>query len=80
MNIEIARRFFMYCTFINWGVLVLWFFGFAFAHDLLKDLNEWSLRRKVENFDALNISGIALYKVGIIFFNLVPWIALTIVS
>jgi hypothetical protein len=33
-----------------------------------------------EQFDAVNFAGIALYKVGILLFNLVPWIALRIVA
>ena len=34
----------------------------------------------VEQFDALHYAGMALYKIGILLFNLVPYIALRIVG
>jgi hypothetical protein len=34
----------------------------------------------VEQFDALHYAGIALYKIGILLFNLVPYIALRLVG
>ncbi len=49
-----------------------------FAHDTMKHLNDAVIRRKTEHFDTLHYAGIGLYKIGIILFNIVPWIALTI--
>jgi hypothetical protein len=34
----------------------------------------------VEQFGAINFAGIALYKLGILLFNLVPYVALRIVG
>jgi hypothetical protein len=36
-------------------------------------------RLTAEQFDAINFAGIALYKLGILLFNLVPYVALRIV-
>ena len=79
MNTEILRNFFMWCSIINYGVLILWFVLFIFAHDSLKSINDKLMRRKTEYFDTLHYAGMSLYKIGIILFNLVPWIVLVII-
>jgi hypothetical protein len=38
------------------------------------------LHLSVEQFDALHYAGMALFKIGILLFNLVPYIALQIVG
>lgn len=80
MNLEVLKNFFMWCSIINYVLLILWSGFFVFAHDSYKSFNEVMIRRKIENFDTLHYAGIALYKLGIILFNLVPWVALVIVS
>ena len=34
MNIEFTRSFLLWCTVLNYGILLVWFLGFAIAHDL----------------------------------------------
>jgi len=80
MNIELARSFFLWCTVINYGVLVLWALLFIFAHDGLLRLWGKLIRVSAEQFDMLNVAGITLYKLGIFLFNLVPCIALYIIG
>jgi hypothetical protein len=79
MNVELARSFFMWCSIINYGLLIMWCALFVFAHDSYKNFNEIMLRRKIEHFDTLHYAGIGLFKLGIILFNLVPWIVLTFI-
>jgi hypothetical protein len=80
MNIEMARSFFLWCTVINYGVLLLWALLFIFARDgLLWWWFKWS-RVSTEQFDVLNIAGITVYKLGIFLLNLVPCIALYIIG
>jgi hypothetical protein len=80
MNIELARSFFLWCTVINYGVLLLWGLLFMFAHDpLLRLWGKW-VRVSVEQFDILNIAGITLYKIGVFLLNLVPCIALYLIG
>lgn len=78
MTSEMARTFFMWCSIINYALLILWFILFACAHNPMKKLTESAFGRKFENFDTLNYAGITIYKVGIILFNIVPWVALSI--
>jgi hypothetical protein len=81
MTIEMARSFFLWCTLLNYGLLVVWVLVFMFAHDGLFRLNgKWVPRVSVEQFDLLNIAGITFYKVGIFLFNLVPCIVLFIIG
>jgi hypothetical protein len=59
---------------------VLWFVLLVFPHQWLYRLwGKW-FRLTAEQYDLINFSGIALYKVGILLFNLVPYVALRIVG
>jgi hypothetical protein len=76
MNIEMARSFFLWCTVINYVVLLVWSLLFVVAHDgFFRMWGKW-VRVSAEHFDMLNVAGITLYKIGIILFNLVPCIVL----
>ena len=79
MNIQTVRKALLWCTVINYGMLIVWFLSFWIGHDSMYDLNRIWFRVTIEEFDAVNFGGILLYKVGIILFNLVPCIALYIV-
>jgi hypothetical protein len=80
MSLEIARSAFLWCTVINYAVLLLWFLLYAAPHGLLfRLLGRW-VRSTPEQFDTLNIAGMMLYKLGIMLFNLAPFVALCIVG
>lgn len=79
MSLEVAKNFFMWCSIINYGLLILWFVILVVARDGLKSLTETLLRRKLEHFDTMQFAGITFFKLGIILFNIVPWIAMTII-
>ena len=53
---------------------------FVAAHDWLFRMHTRWFKLPVETFDALNYAGVAVYKIGIVLLNLVPLIALHIVS
>ena len=80
MNIEAVRDFFLWCTVINFGVLLLWFLLFIAAHDWMRKLHRRWFRLSVKNFDAIHYAAMAIYKIGILLFNLVPYIVLRIVG
>jgi hypothetical protein len=58
----------------------LWFAIFVLGHDWLHRLHGRWFRLSREQFDSIHYAGIAHYKVGILLFNLVPWIAVGFVS
>jgi hypothetical protein len=75
MNIEMARSFFLWCTLINYAILVFWCLLFLLTHDRLFGPIGRLFHLSTEQFDMINVAGITLYKTGIFLFNLVPCIA-----
>lgn len=61
---------------MNLGVLLLWFGVFVFAHDWMYRIHSRWFKIPIETFDAVHYLGISIYKIGILLFNFVPWIAL----
>jgi hypothetical protein len=80
MSIEVTRHFFLWCTVIDYGILLVWFLFFALAHDGIQRLHGRWFHLSGDQFDALHYAGMAIFKIGIILFNLVPFIVLCIVS
>lgn len=80
MNIEVARNFLLWCTIINYGILLLWFLFFVTARDWMYRFHGRWFRLSGEQFDAIHYTGMAVFKIGIILFNLVPLVVLCIVS
>ena len=80
MNLAMLRDFLLWCLVINYAVLVVWFLVFLLAHDWLYRLHSRWFRIPVEQFDAIHYVGISVYKIGVILFNLAPWLALLIIG
>ena len=80
MDIQMLTRFFMWCTILNGGVLILSSLICTLAGD-------WVYRKHSKWFpisrDAFNVaiySFIGLFKTCFLMFNLVPYVALVIVG
>ena len=80
MSIELTRSFLLWCTVINYGILLLWFLVFTLAHDRMRRFHGRWFRLSDEQFDSLHYLGMSIYKIGILLFNLVPFVVLWIVS
>jgi hypothetical protein len=80
MSTEVIRAFLLWCTIINYGILVLWFLFFIFTHDGIQRLHGKWFHFPREQFDTLHYVGMSIYKIGILLFNLVPYIVLRIVG
>ena len=80
MGIELVRNALLWCTLLNYALLLVWFVLFALPHNWLYQLCAKWCRLTLEQFDAINFAGIVLYKAGILLLNLVPYIALRIVG
>jgi hypothetical protein len=80
MSIETTRSFLLGCIGVNYGILLLWFLAFIVAHDSLHRLHARWFRISVEQFDAVHYAGMAVYKIGILLLNLVPYLALRMVA
>jgi hypothetical protein len=80
MNVEVLRRFLLWCTVINYGVLILWFLLFILARSWMQRIHGRWFRLSAEQFDGIHYAGMAIYKIGVLLFNLVPYVALCIVG
>ena len=76
MTVIELKAFLLCSTAINYGVLLVWFGVFVFAHDWLYKVHSRWFKLSTEHFDAVHYAGIALYKIGILLFNLAPLMAL----
>jgi len=79
MSIEIARSFFLWCSVINYAILLVWVALATLGRDWMYRLLSRLYRVSTEQFDMLNLGGITLYKTGILLFNIVPCISLYLV-
>jgi hypothetical protein len=79
MNIEVTCHFLLWCTIINYGLLLLWFLCFVLAHDWMQRFHGRWFRLSTEQFDTLHYALMAIFKIGIFLFNLVPFVALCII-
>lgn len=79
MSIKFVCDFLLWCLVVNYAVLLLWFLVFRLAHDGLYRLHTSWFGLSGTQFDAIHYSGMALYKICILVFNLVPYIAARVV-
>jgi len=80
MDIDSIRAFFMWCTILNAALLVLSWLMCVWAGDWVWRIhNKWfSISR--ETFNVAIYSFIGLYKILVFVFNLIPYVALSIVG
>lgn len=80
MTTEIIRDFLGWCSAINIGLLLVWILWLIFAHDWLYKFHGQWLKLSVEKFDAIHYAGIAYFKISILLFNIVPYLAFRILE
>ncbi len=80
MTLELVRSTLMWCTVINFGLLIWWFVLFIVARDWMRRFHGKWFKLSDETFDAIHYAAMAIFKLLIIVFNLVPYIALLIVG
>ncbi len=80
MSIEVVRNALLWCTLLNYTLLIIWFLLYALPHNWLYRLCSRWFRLTIEQFDAISFAGIVFYKTAILLFNLVPYLALRIIG
>ena len=80
MTLELVRNTLMWCTVINFGLLIVWFVGFLVARGWIRQLHGKWFKLSEESFDVIQYAGMGIFKLLIFVFNLVPYIALLIVG
>lgn len=76
MNVGYLRDFLLWCAVVNYGILLVWFLVFVAAHDWMFRLHGRWFHLSLERFDGIHYAGMALYKIGILLFILVPCVVL----
>ncbi len=80
MDIQTLTTFFMWCTIINAGILILWSLFFLCAPDFVYRTHSRWFPISRETFDVVIYSFLGLFKVLVTVFNLVPYVALLIIG
>lgn len=80
MAISTLTTFFMWCSIINGGILILWIAFCMFAPDLVYNTQRIWFPIPRETFDVLIYGFLGLFKIFFLTFNLVPYLALLIIA
>ena len=80
MDIQILTSFFMWCTIINVGMLLFLSLIYLLAPNLAYRLQSRWIPISRETFDVVFYSLVGFFKVIVLVFNVVPWIALLIIG
>ncbi len=80
MSIQILTKFFMWCTILNAGFMLLSFVMVTFMGDIAYRIHSKWFPMPRETFNVVIYSFIGLYKILVFVFNIIPWIALTIIG
>jgi len=80
MDIQTLTDFFMWCTVLNGGLLVLWTMAFLVAPDLVYRTQSRWFPIPRETFNVVMYSFLGLFKVLFLVFNAVPFLVLLILA
>ena len=79
MDLETLRKVLGWSAVINYIIIIICFGAFAGAHDWLRGMHTTWFKLSPEQFDSLNYLGMSIYKIGVLLFNVAPYLALRIV-
>ncbi|MDD5597472.1 MAG: hypothetical protein PHV82_05980 [Victivallaceae bacterium] len=80
MTIQTLTAFFMWCTIINAALLVISSLIVLLMADWIYNFHSRLFAIPREAFDIIIYSFLGFFKIMIFIFNLVPWIALSIIG
>jgi len=80
MDIATLRDFFMWCAIINGGLLVVSFLICGFAGDWVYKMHTRWFKIPRQSFNTVIYCFLGFMKICVIMFNLIPYIALVIIS
>jgi hypothetical protein len=80
MDMEKLRDALLFCTIINFALLWLWALLYLLPHAWWYGAARRMFHLSAEQLDAISLTGMVFYKLGIVLFNLVPYLALRLVK
>ncbi|MFC4528674.1 hypothetical protein ISN76_16730 [Dyella halodurans] len=76
MSTTLIKDMLLWSIGLNYAVLLLWAGTFVFARGWMYRMHGRWFKLSDETFDAIHYAGLAVYKIGILLFVLMPWLAL----
>ena len=80
MTIELLRTFFMWCTVLNVGLLTFWTVVWTAFPDLVYRIQKRWFPLSREAYDTFMYGFLGFFKIVVIVFSLVPWLALVLMG
>ena len=80
MDIQTLTTFFMWCTIINGGLLVLWTGALLLIPDWVYRIQHRWFPLSRETFDIIIYAFVGLFKLLFLVFNVTPYLALLIIA
>ena len=74
------KDFLLWSAIINYLVLIIWFGAFVFLNGFLRKLHGRWFDIEAKTFDALHYGGMAVYKILVLVFNVVPLLSLYMIG
>ena len=80
MDIQLLQQVLGWSLALNYLILLIWFLVFIYARTWMKSLHGRWFNLDDQTFDAIHYAAMAVYKIFIMVFNLVPFIVLSVLS
>lgn len=80
IDLEALRQILIWSLIVNSVALLLWFALVTLTRDWVYRLSCRWFPVSTETFDAVNYGGIALYKIGILLFNVAPLVGVLVAT
>ena len=80
MTIETLTAFFMWCTILNGGILILWTVFLVFTPDLVYRLQSIWFPIPRETYNVVIYAFLGLFKLLFLIFSAVPLVALLLIA
>ena len=80
MTLEDIRAVLGWCSLMNSGVLVFWFVMLVLARGFVYGVHSALFKVSRERFDEIHYNLMGFFKLSVFLFNLVPYLALLIVT
>ena len=80
VNLELIRNAFGWCGIMNLIILVIWFLMILMADEFIYRIHSRFFKVTRKRFDAIHYQGMMFFKVFVLMFNIVPYMALRIVG
>lgn len=79
MNAQLIKKFFLWNSIINGGLLIIWIIFFIYAADWIYEIHEKIFFISRESFDQISYKLLGVYKILFLVFNLVPYLVFSLV-